>query len=187
MAKKMDEYTRESLWQIWTRSDYVEKNYPEVAKAYKKGWIADFADFIHKKYPQLEEELVYNSPYEGKLAGCDKKSKKKKKSGIKKKGSLGDFRRISGKITENEMLKDVAKDCGISKEAAKRVMDAYWSNLMARIYSNWTVTIPKVGSFCKTKRSYSDNLNKTGKRTVDSVKFTMTQTFKNECLGKEKK
>ena len=183
----MDKHTRESLWQLWTKTDYVEKNYPEVAKAYKKGWIADFADFVHKKYPGLEEEFVYESPYMGELSG-DKPGKKakrktaKKKSGSKKKVSLGALTKTT-KYSESDIVKEVAKESSVPQKTVKAVLDLYWSNIMSHIHDKHVVSIPLVGTFERKTRNYTDNLKKTGTHKIDSVKFTMTKAFKRECLG----
>lgn len=172
----MDKDTRESLWQLWTRTDYVEKNYPEVAKKYRKGWIADFADFMQKKYPSLIEEFVYASPY---LGGVDcKKPKKSKKS--KKSGKLGDFHRIED-YTDDMAARELAKQTGLSIKDAKNAIAVYWESIKKNLRNYQEVKIRGVGSFKRAVVSFYDNFNTGKKKSSNSVKFTMSATFKKDC------
>lgn len=173
----MDTNTRESLWQLWTKTDYVETNYPEVAKAYKKGFTGDFAKFMQKKYPQLIDEFVRESPYMPGFSGC-KGSKKTKK------GKLGKLTIITERYPESKLINLVAEDAGVSKDQAKAIIDSYWSHIMGLVSAHKIVPITKVGTFQLTKRKYTDNFRHTGTKEVESVKFAMSKFFKDQCLGK---
>lgn len=146
---------KSAITALWTRSTYIEDNYPSVAKAIRNSGKTPY-DVIQKKYPALISEFAKAG---SRLSGCGEPSL----SGGAPSGYTN--------VTESKTIKLLQglADKRYSQEELKDIINSYWQVITEQVAGGKNVQIFSVGSF----RASSKN----GRPLV---KFSMSDAFKKQ-------
>jgi DNA-binding protein HU-beta len=95
-------------------------------------------------------------------------------------------------MTKAELLDAVAKRAGVTKSDAEKVLDGFFTEVVASGKKGDKVAWPGFGSFSTTKRAARQGVNpRTGEKVKiaasTAMKFTASSTLKAELNPKKKK